>query len=538
MNTIISTALAAVTTAALLSGGATAAPAERPISTTEDLSAMPTPSITWRVCDPTVPAFECATIDLPTDYDRPNGPSTTVALIRLPASDPARRLGSIALNFGGPGGPGLTTLPAVAEQVVPAEVRARYDLVSFDPRAVGASDPATCYATPGEEAASFAGTLAFPTTADEIRAFLREARELSATCRARSAERFQHASTANVARDMEMLRRAVGDARLNYIGYSYGTYLGATYARLFPDRVGRFILDGTVDPVAWSGAVDPRSTIGIRTGQGRAGAEVFDQFLRECRAAGERCALNALGDPATVVETALQRVTANPVTLTDPTGQPQTYTYDTTVATLFLSMYDSRGWAATADLIATLADGNSARLLRQPTTLARPQRGVDYPSLGGSLASLCVDQSSRVSTASFASQAEREAQLYGPIARFRAWVGVQCSTLNLRDSDAYTGPWDQTTSATVMVIGTRFDPATPYRFTRPYAARFPDARMVTVEGYGHTTVGRSSCVQQLIAHYVLDGVAPADTTCAQDDRPFSPTSDLGTAETPQLTPLL
>lgn len=519
MRRLLSCVTAATLAAGLLATTTTPAQA-RSGSEQERLDRIATPSLDWGACSAGAPAgFECATVELPTDYDRPRGPTTTVALTRLPASDPESRKGSLFFNFGGPGGEGVSTLHQISDLVVTPEVRERYDLVGFDPRGVGLSDPALCYDDAADEAAAFEGLPAFPVTRAEERAFVRQSARIARACRDEAGDVIRHASTANVARDLELLRRAAGDDTLAYQGYSYGTYLGATYARLFPDRVGSMVLDGTVDVDAYSGANrDPRS-VGARLAQGPAAEEAFDAFLEQCRLAGERCSLNALGDPSDVVGELLERLRTQPVTL-DVQGTAVEYTYSLAISSIFLQLYSPSSFAGLSDFLVLLAQGGGEPSTTLQRQLAPAQER--YTSLGSSLAQLCVDSRSILPPAAYPALADREDRLAPRFGRFRSWVGVQCPQIGLRDGDAFTGPWTQTTDASVLVIGTRLDPATPYANTRPFAENFADARVLTVEGYGHTTLGVSACADSVVARYLVDGDAPADgETCAQDRAPFA-----------------
>lgn len=518
MRRLLSTFTAATVAAGLL---AVTSPAQaRDTSEQRLLDRIATPALDWGPCDAGAPAgFECADVELPTDYDRPRGDTTTVALTRLPASDPEARKGSLFLNFGGPGGPGVSTLQATSDRVVAPQVREQYDLVGFDPRSVGLSDPALCYGSQAEEDEALADVVAFPATRAETKPFVEAMGHLSRACASRAGDRIRHASTANVARDLELLRRAVGDDELSFLGYSYGTYLGATYARLFPDRVGHLVADGTVDPVAYSGADrDPRS-VGARLGQGQAAEEVFDRFLDECAQAGDRCSLNALGDPHEVAGDLLDRLRKDPVTLTVE-GEEVEYTYATTIATIFTQLYTPDAWSTLADFLVLLRNGGGEPAPAMQRQLQQAQAA--YTSVGSSLSTLCVDSRSVLPPAAYPALAARETRKAPRFGGFRAWVGLQCAQMGLTDRDAFRGPWTQTTDATVMVIGTRHDPATPYASTRPYADLFRNARVLTVEGYGHTTLGLSTCSDELVATYLLDDEAPTDgTTCEQDRAPFT-----------------
>ncbi|HET9649258.1 MAG TPA: alpha/beta fold hydrolase, partial [Microlunatus sp.] len=209
-------------------------PAATPLVEERKLAAVAVPRLRWSGCGAELKAFQCATATVPLDYDEPNGRTITVALTRLPATDRSHRIGSLFTNPGGPGGSGVDFVQQGASVLYSGQVRARFDIIGFDPRGVSRSTPATCFPTPEKEQAALSGDLPFPLVRRQLSRMNRETAALARACVQTSAERLRHLSTANVARDLELLRRAVGDARLSYAGYSYGTYLGATYAKLFP----------------------------------------------------------------------------------------------------------------------------------------------------------------------------------------------------------------------------------------------------------------------------------------------------------------
>lgn len=493
----------------------------------------PIPELDWTACEGEgLEAFECTTAEVPTDYDRPNGATTTIALTRHPATDPDQRAGSLFLNFGGPGGPGVDTLHQLGPDFLAPEITARYDLIGFDPRGVGLSDPVTCFPDAASETEFFEDMQAFPTTSREEGRFIAQMGVIAAACATLSGDRISHSSTANVARDMDLLRQAVGDEQLTYVGYSYGTVLGATYGALFGERARALVLDGTLDPTAWSGG---EGSIGLRTGQGVAAHEAFGAFHAECVEAGpEACSLAALGDPAEITEDVLTSLKEQPVEIPLPDGGTEVLTYDGVVFTTFQALYNPTVFGLLADLYSqlavltatesdqpqarTLGGGSIGEILRELGLIE------DYPSIGGGLASMCVDGEHPLRPWDYPAQADAvdaEAPHFG---RARSWVGVTCDFVTFRDQDAYTGPWEQSSEAPVLVIGTEWDPATPYSFTQPYADKFPDGRVLTVEGYGHTTIGLSACADAAIADYVIDLEATDGAVCGQDVLPFQDVS--------------
>jgi len=256
----------------------------------------PVPTLTWRPCGTGLESFLCANADVPTDYDHPNGPKTRLALTKLPASGtPGQRLGTLFTNPGGPGGSGVDFVHQAAALIYAPQVLARYDVLGFDPRGVARSDPATCFRTQQQELASPLLQTLYPLPGPQETRFTLDMLRLAVRCQTTSPRRLSTASTANVARDMDLLRQAVGDKRLTYAGYSYGTYLGATYAQLFPSRVGRFVLDGPADPIAYSGTgrgdAAPTTPFGIRLRQGDRGAPRPSPSSRGCVATAGRSAV-------------------------------------------------------------------------------------------------------------------------------------------------------------------------------------------------------------------------------------------------------
>jgi pimeloyl-ACP methyl ester carboxylesterase len=501
---------------------------------TASASTVPGPAgdISWSSCETEgADAFDCATVEVPSDYDEPQGETTSIAVTRLPALDQENRIGSVLVNFGGPGGPGVSTLHQLGEGLFDASVRERFDIVGFDPRAVGTSDPATCFPTAEAEQQFLTSSLALPLTRAENARFLGEAAALGTACTVFGGDRIATASTANVARDMDVLRQRLGDAELTYVGYSYGTLLGATYAALFPDNVRALVLDGTVDPRAWTGPADGE-LFGTRLRQAEAATETYGEFVRLCTEAGDRCALNALGDPVEVVEDVYAALKEEPVEI--PVGEGATIEvgYADAVAQVFFSMYGTAGWPDLAALLAELAvltdvaPPSAARALDQGPSIRELLRRLglleDYESIGGALASLCVDADFPGRPGSYPRKVAALEEQYPHFGLFRGWVGVHCEFVAAQDEDAYTGPWEQSTQEPVLVIGTRFDPATHYDFTAPYAELWPDARMLTVEGWGHTTVGVSDCADAAIGRYLVTLEADDGAVCQQDLVPFAP----------------
>jgi len=306
---------------------------------------LPVPVLRWRSCDG---GFQCATARVPLDYRHPHGTMISIAVIRHRATDPARRLGSLFFNSGGPAeqiGPFLASYPQI-----PAVLQARFDIVSFDPRGFGLSTEIRCFPTLAAEPRFLAGLPLFPVGRRPDLAWARTIAGFDARCARHGGSLLAHDSTADVARDMNLLRQAIGDRVLNYLGQSYGTGLGAVYANLFPARVGRMILDGNLDPIAWTHGGNLPAP--LRNRSDVADAQTMRAFLSLCgKAPVSACAFSA-GSPAATrakFATLLRRLLRHPITTTTP---PATWTYADVI--ILFPEYQVSGWPTDAALLQEL----------------------------------------------------------------------------------------------------------------------------------------------------------------------------------------
>jgi pimeloyl-ACP methyl ester carboxylesterase len=281
------------------------------------------PAVAWGACAHRVPApFQCATVPVPLDYRHPNGQRISLALMRLPASDPSERIGSLFIDFGGPGGPDITDLVNRADTVFSPAIRTRFDLVTWDPRGVEYSDPVNRFATDTADTNYYNSIPVFPYPQSGEPAFFQLNAQLGNDCLQRSGALLRHVSSADTARDLNVLRQDVGDPKLTYLGFSYGTVIGATYANLFPGRVRAMVLDGTLDFVGNATGHRPGEAAAfpadVRQGVDRAGQEVFlGRFLPLCAEAGSACAFSAGGNLRAKWQTLLARAQAGQLSYQD-----------------------------------------------------------------------------------------------------------------------------------------------------------------------------------------------------------------------------
>lgn len=481
------------------------------------LAAPAKPKIAWSPCFKQVGPFECATVQVPLDYDTPTG-AISIAVARLPATDPSRRIGSLFLNPGGPGGSGIDFLIGAGPFLYSDEVRARFDLVGFDPRGIVRSTALRCFGNPRQWEPYFT-PFPFPLTPAEEAMWITGDRYLDSACAQRGGGIGEHMSTANVARDLDQLRQAVGDEKLTYAGYSYGSFLGTTYANLFPDKVRAVIVDGVLDPIAWTTGAPGQAGIPFSTRlRSDAGAmATLNEFFRLCD----------LGDCAFGPDSADRYAELVAEVKADPT----VIDYNNLVGITLGALYDSAGWESFAGLLADIeaAEGLTPTLATRIDAFRMramyiTKRGFPrYPNfVEGFPAVACSDSVNPDSYAAWSAAGAAADAAFGYFGRMWTWVSSICAEWPLTDEDRYLGPFTATTANPVLVVGNRFDPATRYEGAVTVDALLPSSRLLTVEGWGHTSLFLSACADAIASTYLLTSTAPATSTCAQDFTPFAP----------------
>ncbi len=505
--------IAAATGIALLcwaaQAGATAAPVEAP----------EVPVLAWHSCtEPDQAGFDCASANVPLDYQQPAGPTISLALIRHRATQPGRRIGSLFFNPGGPGGSGVQALAKWSERF-PLAVRQRFDLISWDSRGIGASTAVSCFATKQEALDFFASTpVGFPVGPTQVSNWINSYSTFGHLCDARIGDLLAHLSTADSARDLELLRRAVGEPRLTYVGITHGTLLGATYANLFPGRIRAMVLDGNIDPRAWTASDRERFlTTSLRLGTDLASNDVLNAFLDRCTEAGTDLCAFAAADAATTrakFASLLVRIRQQPIPLH---GEPVTYAALVNDMAHRLSVVPAGlgfpGWSATAELLQTLWNGGNGGAPSPKDYDEREQR----------LAVQCAESPNPRYPAFYRALAVFAFQRADDVGSNWAWNDEPCASWPAVAADVYDGPWNRRTAKPILVIGNSFDPYTPYEGSLAMASLLARARLLTVDGYGHTALlNPSSCADALVGRYLVSGTLPPEgTVCRQDAVPFA-----------------
>lgn len=442
--------------------------------------------------------WECSELTVPLDYGAPEGETLGLALIRATASGPAgERIGSLVFNFGGPGGSGVTSLPRLSERY--ATLRDGFDLVSFDPRGVGESEAVVCLAD-AEIDADGQHRVRSPRTAEEERDYLRRAKEYAAACRERAGDLLPYLRTEDAARDLDVLRHALGDDQLHYFGSSYGTKLGGVYAALFPERVGRTVFDAVVDP--------SRDVVQRALGQTAGFQVALDNYLADCVRQGDCPAGDSPQEGNEIITALLQGLANDPL----PTTDGRQLTQGLAFSGLFSLLYSETAWPyLSRALTEALADDSGDLLLAAADQYNGRDAEGHYHNLHAANSAInCADFASRPgldTVHEYRDEFTEVSSVFGP---FLLWGLLGCAgwpVLAERDQPEVHAEG----ARPILLIGTTGDPATPYEG----AERMRDALgegvgvLLTYDGEGHGAyTGRNGCVTEAVNAHLLSGKAP------------------------------
>jgi len=464
------------------------------------LSQYQTQELKWRDC---YGNYQCSSLLVPIDYADLSGGAFSLALLRYQALDQDRRIGSLVVNPGGPGSSGVDYAYS-AEYIVSPEILERFDIVGFDPRGVGESAAIKCL-NDAETDASFAADPK-PDDEAEFALFISDARDYFAKC-SENTEHLTNYSTLNSARDLEILRSALGDEQLNFLGKSYGTYLGTLYAELFPESVGRFVLDGAVDPNSNNREAVLGQAIGFES--------ALNAFISNCLNSSS-CALT--GDLQSARNQVIDLLTNTAITpLESKSGRE--VTEGLVLLGIASALYDSEsGWPVLRDAFkeATLGSGTSFLTLADQYA-GRQENGKYLSNENDALQVIsCLDQNELETVSTFkkgVAEFAKRAPIFGP---YLAYAGLACryfpnlsSVEQIEIKSLKTKP--------ILIVGTTRDPATPYKWAQSLAKIFEGSILITLDGDGHAGHGRgSTCVDSAVDRYLLTGAMPkSELFCAK-----------------------
>ena len=444
--------------------------------------------LNWQEC---YEDFECSSFKVPVNYQEINDRTFTLEVLRHRATKPAARIGSIVVNPGGPGG-SATDYAYNARSIVSDEINQKFDIVGFDPRGVNESEPIRCLSNQEEDAFLEAGT----TRADklEIRALVGISKNFAVKCADAAGEKLGHYSTYEAAKDLDILRELLGDMKLNYLGKSYGTYLGTIYAALFPKKVGRLVLDGAVAP-----------EITLRD-QGLAQAIGFDGALKNYLNSQDQFKLSD-------IERMLEKAKSEPMRLIGKTDEERTATQSLIITAIAQSLYNSvTGWRELTEALNLAINKNNPKLIFKLSDRYndRDESGNYYSNQTDiSIMITCLDWREERTVADMAEDQEvfrESSSVFGPYLSFstlpcKYWQAKP----NLPEVELFNIQTDP-----VLIIGVTQDPATPYLWAENLTESFVNAKLLTLKGEGHTGHGRGNkCIDQTVNRFFLTGKSPS-----------------------------
>ena len=480
------------------------------VSETKD-AIVPVPTLNWTDC---ADGFQCATAALPRDYARPRGAKLNVAVTRLPARNAEQRIGSLFVNFGGPGGTAVAALHAFGKDLF-VTLNERFDIVGFDPRGTGATEGAIDCHVDQEKLGLYAQPF---TTPQNTNGYLARARAYVDACVRDNAAILPYVSTASVARDMDALRAAIGESKLSYLGFSYGTFLGATYASLFPANYRALVLDGAIDADQYIN----RPTDNLRL-QSAGFERAFDRFFEACAANQTACLGFGGSDPHVAYDNLVALANASPLPATG--ADPRPVDGEDINWTAFTLLYAKQQWPLLAQVLssAQAGDGTLVRLITN-AGYGRNDDGTYGPGLDRYFALSAAEQRYSSDVPMFLQSGYTSWGMFDHAWWNTGYSELPFGLLPIQARGVFHGAFRASMSApTVLVVATTYDPATPYRGSVGLVDQLKNARLLTMQGDGHTAYGgNSACIDAAVDAYLNAGtVPPAGTVCKQDV-PFEP----------------
>ncbi|MBJ7394298.1 MAG: alpha/beta fold hydrolase [Candidatus Nanopelagicales bacterium] len=457
--------------------------------------------LVWKDCKDDK-KFQCAEIYVPIDYQNPGDASLTLALKKLSAKQSANKVGSLLINPGGPGGSG-TDYVTYAEDAFGKRLMDSFDIVGFDPRGVAQSTPLDCLTDQEvDEFIAFDGT---PDNEQELKASLEISINLANSCESIANNLIAHVGTQEAARDMDIIRELVGDEKLNFLGASYGTYLGGMYAEIFPDKVGRLVLDGAVDPSLSGEEQSFDQAVGLDT--------ALKRFVEDCPQYDD-CPLTKRGDGGVQeIREFLDSLDAKPLKTEDP---DRLLTQAMGVYAVAGFLYSDEWWSYMRQSLATAFKGDGTDLLSINDLFnERNDDGTYATNATEAIYAInCFDEpstSTEEQVREYAKTWIKDAPVFGD---YLAWGNLSCSIWPVKDPNPINKFVAQT-AAPIVVVGTKYDPATPYKWAVGLSSQLVTSVLLTYEGDGHTAYMRGSkCIDNEIENYLVDGIVPSkNITC-------------------------
>jgi pimeloyl-ACP methyl ester carboxylesterase len=467
------------------------------VGVTPSAANIPAPGLDWRPCGQ---GQSCAWLQVPIDYDNPASGTIDLRLVRIPAQS-ATPVGSLVINPSGPGGPGVAFVRSFAASLPPA-VRQAYDVIGLDTRGTGDSSPLRCVSP--EFMNTFFRLDSTPTTVKEQQRWMKASGRWSPGCLTNQPQLAAHMDTASLVRDLESVRNALGEPVLNFLGFSYGTLLGARYAQEYPQRVGRLVLDGGIDSRLDSMEISREQAAGFQLS--------LKRFASAC-ATQQQCRLGT--SKSTVlrrINELLRRIDAQPMR----TQTGRTLVEAEALTAIVTAMYSRESWPALWSALSQALRGDGTELQR----IADIGNGRTGPKEFAAnftapfLATTCLESPrppQRIGLDKAAKLWSRNTAV-PRVSALLAWSNAPCSRWFTRGTPP--SAVSSSTENPIMIIGTRYDPATPYKWSLAMHQQLPTSFLVTSEDDGHTAfVGGSTCIDDAVTTYLVSGVTSDDLRC-------------------------
>ena len=460
-----------------------------------DLGQFYAQQLEWEPCRS---GFECATLTVPLDYRDPDGETIELAVLKDSADDPGARVGSLVVNPGGPGAPG-TGYAENSSLAFRDVLRERFDIVGFDPRGAGDSAPVDCLSDP--ELDEFLAADPDPDDAAEIDALEEDLAEFHEGCVENSGEIVAHVTTIEAARDMDVLRAALGEAQMLYFGASYGTKLGATYADLFPDKVGRLVLDGAVDLAISSRQLSLEQAGGFET--------ALRAYVENCIESTDSCFLgDSVDEGLERIRTFIDDVEAEPL----QTDLDRDLQVGNAFYGIVAPLYNRDYWTILSQGLQTAFDGDGTLLLRLADLYSSREDDGSYAdnSSEAIYAVNCLDDPYSIPPEEVPAQIPEFEEVSPTFGRVFAWGLMGCRGIQVESSEEPRRV-RAAGAAPIVVIGTTRDPATPYEWAVSLADQLESGVLVSRDGDGHTAYNSGNdCVDEAVEAYLVDGRVPED----------------------------
>jgi pimeloyl-ACP methyl ester carboxylesterase len=471
----------------------------------------------WGVCadaDATAAGWQCATFKAPRDYGDPGAGFIKIAVTRLPAQDQAHRTGALFINYGGPGGTAVDTTQAIGADLFGA-VNDHFDLLAFDPRGVGQSSPSIDCKVNQETDGIYSKPFTTPENLD-ITALLAKDKAYVKRCVSLNKAILPYLSTANVARDMDGIRAAMGDKQLNYFGFSYGTFLGATYASLFPDDYRAMVLDGPIDANRYIN----KPQAGLR--EQSAGFErAYGRFFQACAFYQSFCKFGG-DDPWAAFDALVEQANVLAIPAGDGVAP---VSGDDILGAATLATYAKQLWPLLADALAKAQGGDGSGLRFLADLFWGNNGDGTYDPLTDRYFTIgAIEQTYPTDVQTLLDAGDNSWGMFDHMFWNTGYVELNYGLWPIHATDAFRGPFRASKSApTVLEVATTYDPATPFRGAKRLAKQLGNVRFLTMVGDGHTAFGgNSACIDEAVVAQIETLTLPAPGTVCKQEVPFVP----------------